>query len=61
MQFQVSIMVVYGKVMIDTYLRNFVLKKVMDKLEKENKELKAELSRKIKNKDAIDVEYKIIE
>jgi hypothetical protein len=54
-------MVVYGKVMIDTYLRNFVLKKVMDKLEKENKELKAELSRKIKNKDAIDVEYKIIE
>lgn len=39
----------------------FAMKNLVSKLEQENKELKEELDRRIKIKNSIDVDYKIIE
>lgn len=48
-------------IVINIFLRNFVTKRAIQKLEKENKELREELNRKLRLRNSIDVEYRVKE
>lgn len=56
-----EVMVSIEDLVINIFLRNFVTKKTIQKLEQENKELKEELKRRMRQRNSIDVEYKIVE
>lgn len=53
-------MVSIEDIVVNIFLRNFITKKTIQKLEQENKELKEELERKLRQRNSIDVEYKVV-